>query len=214
MKKTLLFILTMMAVALMGCDKKDVPKLRLDPNATIKLRPAAGVKLRAANPGHLTALEIVEQTYSMEWMNVSLNPDAPLGRGFSENQRDYESPMLKMWGTDIIAQDGRYEPAFIEGTDVILKRLILIRKDGDKTITLVANPYTTIFDEIVRPDDIVKDDTIAYVSNKTIEQARNAIKTAYDAGDYDDVYKMFDNAFVFHPITGEEYKALKSKNKN
>lgn len=209
MKKILLFLSIILMLA--GCEKKSQ---RLDPNATIKLRPAAGVKLRAANPDHLTALEIVGQTYSMRWMNVSLNPDAPLRRGFSESQRDYEYPMLKMWGTDIIRQNGEYEADFIEGEDIILMRHILIRKDGDDTIILVADPYTVKFDEIPRPGDIVKDDTIGYVSNQTLQQARNAIKAAYDEGDYENVYRMFDNAFIFHPVTGEEYKILKSQNLN
>lgn len=67
MMKKILFLL--LAVALfVNCDPKDVPdvKGKLDPNAMILIRPAAGVKLKSTVPG-LTALEIVEQTVNIKW---------------------------------------------------------------------------------------------------------------------------------------------------
>lgn len=207
--KKILFLLIVTTV-FVSCDKSDG---KLDPNATIKIRPAAGVKLRAAD-GQLTALEIIQQTYNMEFWNESFNQEAPLTRGFSEAQRDYDTPLLKMWGTDIIAQDGSFETVFIDGHDVVLLRKILIRKEGDNTTTLIADPFTISFDELVRPGDIVKDDTIAYIPNRIISAARTAIKAAYDSEDYSECYRLFDNAFTFTPITGDEYKRLKADNLN
>lgn len=52
-------------------------------------------------------------------------------------------------------------------------------------------------------------DTIAYVPNSVIRRAEVAIKTAFDAGDYDECMRLFEEAYVFIPITGPEWRALK-----
>jgi hypothetical protein len=123
--KKILFLL--LAVALfVNCDPKDVPepKGKFDPNAMITIRPAKGVQLRSTVPG-LTATEIVEQTVNIKfqsqwWSNVYSEEPKELSRGFAEAQRDLTIPALKMWGTDIIAQDGSFMKEFIYGTDVYL----------------------------------------------------------------------------------------------
>lgn len=205
MRKIFFFLTALLLFS--SCEKDNTGKL--DPNAMILIRPAAGVKLRSSE--HLTALEIVQQTYNMEWWNESLNADDPITRGFAEVQRDYETPLLKMWGTDIVSQNGTLYPDFIEGHDVVLLREILIR-DGE--ILEIVNPFTLIFNEKVRGDDIVKDDTIAYIPNRVISSARASIRAAYESEDYAECYRLFNEAFTFIPVTGEEYKALKSQNLN
>ncbi|SFL10210.1 hypothetical protein SAMN05216357_112133 [Porphyromonadaceae bacterium KH3CP3RA] len=124
--KKILFLL--LAVALfVNCDPNDTPdndKGKLDPNAMITIRPADGVQLKATVPG-LTATEIVEQTVNIKfqsqwWSNVYSEEPKELSRGFAEAQRDLTIPALKMWGTDIIAQDGSFMKEFIYGTDVYL----------------------------------------------------------------------------------------------
>lgn len=214
MKKIILFLSVFALALLTSCEKDPVnDRGKLDPNATIKIRPAAGVKLRSAGTGQLTALEIVQQTYNMQWMYEPENPIDPITRGFSQPQRDYETPLLKMWGTDIINQDGEYVTVFIGGHDIVLLRKIFIRAvDGE---IVVMNPLTIEYEgERSSPDDIFKDDTIAYIPNATIAAARLAVKDAYDAGNYDEVYRLFDSAYTFHPITGTEYKELKKQNLN
>ena len=180
--KNLLFCL-LLAIGLVSCAKDEIVTGKLDPNATINLRYAASTSLlRSASAVHLTALEIVKQTTNLKF---TYNGEL-YGRGFADAQRDTITPMLKMWGTDIIAQDGTYEPIFIEATDCILQR--------------VRFSYT--------PDQIV--DTIAYIPNSILREAQVKIKAAYDAQNYTECYAMFDTVFVFIPISGSEWRALKA----
>lgn len=174
-------------VALNSCSKDD-SNGRLDANAMISLRPAAGVKSADvnANPDHLTASEIVEQAATMWWYNKIASPN-PIGRSFADHQRDFINNRLLMYGTDIIAQDGSYENGFIKGEDMVL-------------IRGVGNP--------------IRVDTIAYIPNAVLRTADAAIRSAYDKQDYTTCYQLFDKAFTFIPITGAEWRELKARNAN
>ena len=81
--KRILFFTDDHRLLFVGCEKSDG---KLDPNATLSIRPAAGVKLRSTNPEHLTALEIAQQTTTMVFIPPTTNQ--PAYRGFSEAQRD------------------------------------------------------------------------------------------------------------------------------
>lgn len=123
--KKILFLL--LAVALfVNCDPKDVPepKGQLDPNAMITIRPASGVQLKSTVPG-LTALEIVEQALAIKWQthysdNVYREEGYDIGRSFTEQQKDYETPALKMFGIDVITQDGEYRKDFTNAFNVVI----------------------------------------------------------------------------------------------
>lgn len=180
-----IFFLLIAAAAFVGC--KDDNKGQLDPNAMISLRPAAGVKADEGNPNHLSALEIVKQTNGIYLWNKNISTQV-LARGFHERQRDYVTPRLLMFGTDIISQRGEYVPDVIEAEDVILCT------DNEAHTQIV--------------------DTIAYIPNQVMRDAQKVIKAAYDAGDYTTVYAEFDKAFTFIPITGAEWLELKRQGKN
>ena len=185
-----IYYILIIAILATSCKVKNEPKepFRLDPNATILLRPAKGVPLKvkslapAAEPVHLTALEIVKQTETMCYTNIKQFGDQTVRRGFADAQRDFEIPALKMWGTDIIDQDGNYQTEFIESENIVL----------------VTKGFT---------------DTIAYIPNSVIKSARVAIKAAYDANNTEEVYKLFNTAFTFTPMTGAEWRALKDEGK-
>lgn len=201
MKKML--ILLAAAAALVACDKND--NGRLDPNAMISLRqgkaaPAshaaalAGMESRAGE--HLSALEIVKQTHTIVFLNKVYYPDSEeLSRGFADAQRDFVNERLLMWGDDIIREDsGELGTTFIYGEDIVLVRII----DG--------------INEVGYPDRVR--DTIAYIPNATIRAALEAIETAYARKDYNKIYKLFDQAFTFLPITGPEWQALRRQGLN
>lgn len=169
------FILFLFALALLtGCEKDDNPdKGKLDPNAVILIRPASGVQLKATVPG-LTATEIVEQTVNMKFKtqyfdNVLQDEPKLVGRTFADAQRDLSIPALKMWGTDIINQEGVFLKDFIYGTDVYLTD--------------------------------VNNDTIGYVPQSVINNARTLIEAAYNDENYTEVYRLFDEVFTFLPIS-------------
>lgn len=171
MKKILFLLLSIALFASCGDDDDPNPKGKLDPNAVILIKPAAGVQTRAQVSG-LTATEIVEQTVNMKWRSqwgtqYSEEP-IEIARGFADAQRDLSIPALKMWGTDIITQEGDLIKVFLYGTDVYLT-------DSNN-------------------------DTIGYVPQSVINSARTLIETAYNDEDYTEVYRLFDEAFTFLPI--------------
>jgi hypothetical protein len=179
--RTLLFSLCIgLALAFAGCCEDETGTGLLDPNATIKIRPAASA-LRST--GHLTGLQIVQLTDGMYFQHDSVTYE----RGFSPAQRDTVEPCLKMWATDIIDQEGNYHTRFIEATDCVLIRIHNLDQESEWI------------------------DTIAYVPNQVLRSAQAIIKPAYDEGDYATCYQVFDSAFVFIPITGAEWRALKEQ---
>jgi len=164
---------------LASCDPKqdeiitENPKGKFNPEAMITIRPAKGVSLRSDVTG-LTALEIVQQTmgvtFRCNWFSNTYYEDVKiLDRGFGENQRDYSIPALKMFGSDIIANDGVFVKDFIYGTDFFL-----------------------INNEL---------DTIGYIPQSVIDSARISIESAFADSNYVEVYKLFNEAFTFRPIT-------------
>ncbi len=193
MKK--LTLLTMLfALLLVACNSKDEPKkpFQLDPNATINIKPdmrgwnKAPQRVATENPKHLSPLEIVKRTIILAWKNEELSGKRTITRGFAKHQRDTLSnpPMLKMYGTDIIDQDGNYATGFINGKDFILT--------ADDAMT----------------------DTIGYIPNSVIKNARGKIKQAYDNGNNEEVYRLFNEAFTFLPVTGAEWRELKKQEQN
>ena len=170
MKKILFFLLSLIILASCGKDEPSANKGKLDPNAMILIRPAAGVR---ATVSGLTALEIVEQGHEIQFTTrysddkYNEERDNTPARGFAASQRDFDIPALKMWGIDVINQDGEYIRDFTHATNVIITN-----NNGD---------------------------TIAYVPDKVISDARPLIEAAYADENYDEVYRLFNEAFTFLP---------------
>ncbi|MEG1759563.1 MAG: hypothetical protein RR258_03990 [Alistipes sp.] len=184
MKRILLLLIAV--VAMVACDK-DNNKV-WDANAMISLRCAKGARSTEspANPNHLSALEIVKQAEVIiqDWQGYQTRG------GFAPAQRDYVNERLLMWSTAIIdPAHGGYQADWIEARNTVL-----------------ARDLGGIAEYI--------EDTIAYIPNRVLIAAQKIIKPAYDRGDYDLVYKTFNEAFTFIPITGAEYRALEAKGEN
>ena len=180
MKKLLLIAAA--CLVLSGCKKESDG--RLDPNATVALNPAPGVKAageesEAENPAHLTARQIVERA------------DALLaGRsvtGIGDGNRDFDRNRIVMSSTWVIRQNGELETYALGMRDQVL-------------VTLDEENYPV--------------DTIAYIPNSVMQELEQRITAAYDAGDYATCYRLFEDAFVFTPITGAEWLELKAEGKN
>lgn len=177
MKKLFLIITVLFAAS---CSKDEIKtKGKLDSNALISIRPAVGVK-----SGDLTAKEIVKKTTSINFWNNLYNVD--LNRGFADSQRDTVNVRLLMWGTDIIDQEGKYVPDFIEGRNILLR-------------SVVRNQANTAW--------II--DTLAYIPNSVLLEAKGKIQTAFADSNFVEVYRLFDQAFRFTPISGAQWRALK-----
>lgn len=176
--KKILFLL--IGLALLSCDpEKDLPdvKGKFDPQAMIVLRPANGVQLRSTSIYNLTAIEIVEQAVNMEWQshwfdNKYWDDDKHIARSFGEHQKDYQIPALKMMGYDIInIIDG--EPIFYK--DFLYGHGVYITTGTGR-------------------------DTLAYVPDSVLINARPLIEAAFADSNYTEVYRLFNEAFTFLPI--------------
>jgi hypothetical protein len=172
MKKILFLLLT---VALfVNCDPKDVPepKGKLDPNAMITIRPAKGVKLRSTITG-LTALEVVEQAVNIKWQSNWF------GNRYWEDAKDISRTFIE--------EHKDYEkPALLMwGTDIITQ-------EGDFYKDFIYGYNVVITDN--------NNDTIAYIPDAVINTARPLIESAFADENYNEVYRLFNEAFTFIPI--------------
>ena len=180
MKKTILFLF---AIALFAsCDRGDTPDNRgqLDPNAMILIRPAAGAFRSTGQVPGLTAFEIVEQGFRIEWQsryggNMEFTEPQRISRSFTENQRDFDIPALKMLGIDIINPQG----GVLSDTPELMRDFIYAFSVYITDINL---------------------DTIAYVPNHVINEVRPLIIAAWDEQNFNEIYRLFDEAFTFRPI--------------
>lgn len=80
--------------------------------------------------------------------------------------------------------------------------------------TDIITQHGELSDEFIGAKDVIfvnGDDTLAYIPNSTLRAAEVKIKNAYEAEDYDEVYRLFDDAYRAIPITGRDYKALKDE---
>ena len=196
MKRTLFYLAALM-VAFTSCSKEDNPTPTKEP---FKISITDMVYIteqtnttKAASTEHLTGLEIVKQTREIQFQNTpSWNGGEIVnwGRGFQENQRDLtsEPPKLMMYATDVITESLTLQEDFISATNVVLVRYI--------------------------DEDFRKQDTIAYIPNATLREAETRIRAAFAAKDMEACYEIFNEAYKFVPITGEEWLALKEQGLN
>lgn len=185
-----LILVSIIAIIAISCSKENNGFVK-DPNAKLSLRPAVGVTLKSDNPSHLSAYEIVKRTWEISFINKKVY-DLPLARGFGESQRDYTNNRLLLFATDVINEDGSLKLDFIEGSDFIL--------------------YEQYW--VGGTDGYMKKDTIAYLQNSEVRAAEIAIKSAYSNKNYNECYRLMDDAFRFKPITGAEWRSLKAEDKN
>ena len=192
MKKLHLLLLLPLFIA---CEKEvqESKQFRLDPDAKIRIEAVKSGMQRVISDSieidtiHLSALEVVKQAHSLSYYNDSLMTVGPWQAGFVGKDTISENPALLRWGEEIITLDGFgvpiVVPDFIYAYDMVVERKI-----GDSKL-----------------------DTIAYIPNEKMRDAELNIKVALENKDTLAVYGIFNNAFRFIPITGVEYKELKSK---
>lgn len=172
MKKILFLLIASLAFA--SCDKKDLPepKGQLDPNAMITIRPAKGVQLRSTVTG-LTALEVVEQAVNIKWQSNWFD------NRYWEDAKDISRTFIE--------EHKDYEkPALLMwGTDIITQ-------EGDFYKDFIYGYNVMITDN--------NNDTIAYIPDAVINTARPLIESAFADENYNEVYRLFNEAFTFIPI--------------
>ena len=172
--KKILFLL--LAVALfVNCDPKpevEIDKGQLDPNAKIVLRPDKSVRTRAIIGGY-TGLQVVQEAVNIYW------------RSHWFDNRYYDSEKI-IARTFIETLKDYNKPALLMwGTDIITQ-------EGDFYKDFIYGYNVVITDN--------NNDTIAYIPDAVINTARPLIESAFADENYNEVYRLFNEAFTFIPI--------------
>lgn len=175
--KKILFFLAMIVFS--SCDPKDIPdvdnKGKLDPNAMILLRPANGVQLRSTISG-LTALQVVQNAVNIKWTSHYA------GNAYFETPKHIARTFMDS------QRDFETPSLKMLGVDVITS-------EGEyyKDLTYAYNVVITD----------INNDTIAYVPDEVINNARPLIEDAFNSENYIECYQLFDTAFVFLPYPNQ-----------
>lgn len=198
--KTIYKLLAVVAVvmAVTACNGKDKPNGRLEQGAMLYINVKNGnlksMDVRATDgdnkEGLLTPREIVEQAFMM----VFRHPDGRKNTNISiaPQQKDVKNARIKMWGEQVIHADGTLNEYFITLRDVRITAPNKIDENGN----MIPGFNVT-----------------GYIPNEVMERAEREIRKAYADGDYDKVYKLFQDAYTATPITTEMWEALQKEGK-
>lgn len=175
--KNLLLLLSILFTAI-SCDpdNPDINKGKLDPNAMILLKPAESVQLRSNIEG-LTALEIVEQAEGIKWQSHWMDT------GDENRYRDEAYKWARGFAEN--QRDLSIPALKMWGTDIISQSGYMVND--------FIYGYSVFITKL-------NGDTIAYVPDSVINNARPLIEAAYADSNYTEVYRIFNEAFVFLPI--------------
>ena len=122
-----------------------------------------------------------------------------------DDQRDLEHNRIKMYAGMIIGPvphmiDGKRTDVYELLDDFIKARDIRLENNN-------IDPFTTD-DGVKVPSEI---GVLAYIPNAKMEQAEKDIRKAWEAKDNEAVYKFFNDAYTFIPITQKAWDELKAK---
>lgn len=165
-----IIFILMAVLALTACDKKKDVPKLLDQNATITIKPAKNT--RALIEGK-TAMEIVQECASMKLKSM-----------WFDNKLS-ESPVIGSYTFHERQKDYTIPALKMLASDVILY--------GELSMDFIE-AYDVFLVESG------KGDTIAYIPNEVLLEAKTKIVKAYNDEDYEEVYRLFDEAYVFYPM--------------
>lgn len=120
--------------------------------------------------------------------------------------RDVENRRIKMWAEMVIAKRPFKENGQRVDKWTLLDDGWISRRDVRLEINNL-DPIKTD-DGVVIPAETK---VIAYIPNAKMDEAQKAIRKAWEAGNNEEVYRLFNEAFTFIPITNNEWEALKAK---
>ena len=189
-------LLLLGAILLTACTPKQEPTQKgLDPATklyiNIRNQPMRDAEDTTTTEDPIpTPREVVEQAITFLFTDPETGkPDCPLAVG--DGQKDYENNRIVMWG-GMIMNDFNNKEGRLELNDYFLKVRdfrILARLQGDEKEQRI----------------------IAYIPNKRMEEAEVAITKAYNEGNYDEVYRLFQELYTAIPTTTARWQALKKK---
>lgn len=197
--KKLLLLAIIAIVTFASCDKNDDYVFKTDAYVYLPFKGQSkqvafsGDQFRKFKVGSnysgrtWTAHEIVRE----EWVSLFYNSETGgfCGRAFDVGEKDTINDMLLWQAACILTADGKILRDFLYAENMF----ITAGDMGGGEEYIINNP---------------KLDTVGYIPNATIIEARKHIEELYDAEKYDEIYEYFHHAFEIIPCTGSEYKAL------
>lgn len=206
--KNLILLSLFALLALVGCkDKKSLP---FDPYTQIALNPSTPMGRVTPSVAPYSIDTILR--YAMIWDSRSKVNSGMNEHGIFKECRDFISKRLFIGSNNEVVQvdrDGNPQLGWILADsiyDVILGVKFLEAKPIEWYDIMADNSGVFAHQ--------YKRDTLGYIPNRVIRDAETKIKAAFAAGDYDECLRLFNEAYVFTPITGAEWRALKAKNEN
>jgi hypothetical protein len=185
MKKIkIMFVTLIVAIGFFSCEKET--KFRLDPTAPVYLNGREAVS-DAKGQEALSIKEVIK-TATHFFSNPPFSTIKRMGTIGGICERDTVNNRIVGYSSWVIDHTGQLITEFIETRNYIMVYVDLDNRDINTGV------YPT--------------DTLAYIPNSVMEAAETDIRAAYEAEDYEECYRLFKEAFIFYPCTGEQYRQL------
>lgn len=176
MKKLLYFIAALLLFTACNSDEPTINKGRLDPTAMVKIRgveKSAQNSIQKTQTTGLTPLEVVQQCFQMRFHT-------------QYESNNFMSKPIEMWrGFDAPQYDYETPALLMFGTDIIAQ-------DGSYMKDFIYGHDMYIVDNNL--------DTIACIPDSVLNNARPLIEAAYNDSNFTEVYRLFNEAFIFIPL--------------
>lgn len=204
---TSLFSALLIAVSLSGCGGDKPSDKLLDTDAMVYINVEDGKATRVVNPdlpdnpAHLSPKELVAQAENMV-MTTTKGIEGTL----------YLSGLIAEG--DYLASHGRKvgEPQY-----KLLDQAKFVFW-GDFVINVEDKEHPKLVEEFFKSTDVRFEDKagniIGYIPQRVFREAWKEVKKAFDAKDYDSVYKLFQETYTAYPCTTEEWQKLKAEGKS
>lgn len=208
LKQVTLLLLALLSLA--ACGEKNKPEARkpfvLKDNTNLYLNVAKTPMMKAETDTPegilLSPHNIVKYAGGFSYTDKDgLTAHGALG----DDQRDLVQNRIKMYAGMVIGP----VPHMINGKRTDVYELLdgFIKARDFRLDLYNIDPFTTE-DGVRVPSDI---GVLAYIPNAKMEQAEKDIRRAWAEGDNEAVYKFFNDAYTFTPITDKEWNELKAK---
>ena len=191
-------LLLLGAILLTACNHKEPSKQQvLDSSAQLYINVRNSMRVTTATDTTTTDDPIPTPREVVERAGCFIYTDPYTGKidmplGIADEQKDLDHERIVMWGDMIITDKDRKERGDYHLDDYFLKvrdlRILGVLRDGE-----------------------TEQPVIAYIPNKRMEEAEVAITTAYKEGNYDEVYRLFQELYTAIPTTTARWQKLKEK---
>ena len=182
--KVFRFALLALAVSFASCDKDPKPEVKKPLDPFAQI--LVHVKPTLATRADSKAMTPREMLEKATHFQLWKKDvkDHPVTRSIGDNEKDFEKLAFLWWGDDVIEKD------------------------------TIVTFWRDVKDLLILHDHLPAPDTIGYIPQSVRNEAFERILEAEKRKDYDEIYKIFNEAFVGIPCTAEEYKILKAEGKN